>query len=92
MDDLKLYAKNEKELDSLVQTVRVFSRDIRMNFGIEKCSMLIMKRGQNTKSEGIKLPNYIVIKSLKEREGYKYFSILQIYEVQEKKKEKNSRQ
>ena len=25
MDDLKLYSKNEKELDSLIQTVRVFS-------------------------------------------------------------------
>ena len=33
MDDLKLYAKNEKELDSLVQTVRVFSNDIGMQFG-----------------------------------------------------------
>ena len=30
MDDLKLYAKNEKELDSLVQTVRVFSNGIGM--------------------------------------------------------------
>ena len=46
MDDLKLYAKNEKELDSLVQTVRLFSKDIGMDFGIEKCSMLIMKRGK----------------------------------------------
>ena len=35
MDDLKLYAKNEKELDLLVQTVRLFSKDIGMDFGIE---------------------------------------------------------
>ena len=27
MDDLKLYNRSEKELDSLVQTVRVFSKD-----------------------------------------------------------------
>ena len=35
MDDLKLYSRSEKGLDS-VQTVRVFSEDIRMEFGIEK--------------------------------------------------------
>ena len=27
MDDFKLYSKNEKELDSLIQTVRLFSPD-----------------------------------------------------------------
>ena len=36
MDDLKLFAKNEKEIDSLVQTVRIFSDDIGMKFGLEK--------------------------------------------------------
>ena len=30
MDDLKLYSRSEKRLDSLVQTVRVFSEDIGM--------------------------------------------------------------
>ena len=84
MDDLKLYAKNEKELDSLMQTVRVFSKDIGMDFGIEKSSMLIMKRGKKAKSDEITLPDNIVIKSLKEGEGYKYLGILQIDEVQEK--------
>ena len=31
-DDLKLYASNEKSLESLIQTVRVFSNDIGMGF------------------------------------------------------------
>ena len=86
MDDLKLYAKNEKELDSLIQQVRVFSKDMGMDFGIEKCSMLVMKRGKKTKSGGIMLPDDTVIKSLKEGEGYKYLGILQVDEVQEKEK------
>ena len=30
--DLKLYTRNEKGLDSLVQTVRVFSEDIGMEY------------------------------------------------------------
>ena len=42
MDGFKLYSRNEKALDSLVQTVRVFSEDMVMKFVIEKCAMLVM--------------------------------------------------
>ena len=56
MDDLKLYSRNEKGLDSTIQTVRLFSKDIRMEFGIEKCAMLVMERGKIVKSVGIELP------------------------------------
>ena len=44
MDDLKLHSRSEKGLDSLVQTV--FSEDIGMEFGIEKCAMLVMEIGK----------------------------------------------
>ena len=44
MDNLKLYSQSEEELDSLVQTVRVFSEDIGMEFGIEKCATLVMEK------------------------------------------------
>ena len=44
MDDLKLYSQSKKGLDSLVQTVRVFNEDIGMEFGIEKCAMLVMEK------------------------------------------------
>ena len=77
MDDLKLYAMNEKGVDSLIQTVRVFSEDIRMEFGIEKCAVLVMKRGKVVKSEGIKLPDYKTIQGLKDGDGYKYLGILE---------------
>ena len=66
MDDLKLYSKSEKALDSLIQTVRIFSTDIGMQFGIDKCAMLVMKKGKIVKSDGIQLPNDKVIKSLEE--------------------------
>ena len=35
MDNLKLHAKDKKELDSLIQTVRVFSKDIGIDFEID---------------------------------------------------------
>ena len=66
MDDLKLFAKNENGIDSLVQTVRVFSEDIGMEFGTDKCALLVIKRGKKVTSEGIELPNNEEIKSLKE--------------------------
>ena len=36
-----IYSRSEKELDSLVQTVRVFSEDVGIEFGIEKCAVLV---------------------------------------------------
>ena len=43
MDDLKLFAKNEEQIDTLVRTVHVFSSDIGMEFGMKKCGMLTLK-------------------------------------------------
>ena len=55
MDDLKFYSQSEKGLGSLVQAVRVFSEDIGMEFGTEKCAMLVMEKGKIVKSVGIEL-------------------------------------
>ena len=76
VDNLKLNCQSEKVLDSLVQTVRVFSKYIGMEFGIEKCAMIVMEKGKIVKSVGIELPNGKVIKSLQEGESYKYLGIL----------------
>ena len=37
MDDIKLFAKKEKELETLIHAVRILSQDIGVAFGIEKC-------------------------------------------------------
>ena len=57
MDDLKLYSQNEKGLDSLVQTVRVFSEDIGMEFGIENCAILVTEKGKILMLVDIELPD-----------------------------------
>jgi len=36
MDDLKLIAISEKEVQKQIQTVKTFSDDINMEFGLEK--------------------------------------------------------
>ena len=50
MDDLKLFAKNEDQINNLVNTVRIFSEDMRTEFGLPNCGVLIMKRGKVVKS------------------------------------------
>ena len=89
MDDLKLYSPSEKGLDSLVQTVRVFSEDIGIEFGKEKCAMLVMEKGKIVKSLGIELPDGKVIKSLQEGESYKYLGILEADKFLEEKMKLN---
>ena len=56
MDDLKLYGKSENQVNTLLQSVRVVSEDIRNKFRIEKCAVLVTKRGRLVKSEGIVIP------------------------------------
>ena len=48
MDDLKLFGKDGHEIESLVNTVCVFSAFIGMEFGLKKCSMLVLKKGKVT--------------------------------------------
>ena len=81
MDDIKLYAKSESGLDALVQSVRVISNDIGMEFGVEKCAMLVIKRGKVVKSYGIDLPNNETIKSIHEENGYKYLGVMEANQV-----------
>ena len=77
MDDIKLFAKDEKELETLIHTVRIYSRDIGMEFGIEKCAMLVMKSGKRHITDGMEPPNQDKIRTLGENETYKYLGILE---------------
>ncbi|XP_072176148.1 uncharacterized protein [Diadema setosum] len=81
MDDLKLFCKDEKQCDKLVQTVRLVSKDIGMDFGINKCATLVMKRGRRVKSAGIPLPDGRILQSLEEGENYKYLGVLESDDV-----------
>ena len=75
MNDIRLFAKNEKELETLIHRVRIYSQDIGMKFGIEKCAMLVMKRGKWQLTDGMELSHKDKIKTLAENETYKYLGI-----------------
>ena len=57
MDDVMVFAKNEEELETLMQAVRINRHYIEREFGIEKCAMFIMKYGKRETAEGIELQN-----------------------------------
>lgn len=80
MDDLKLFGRTEREIDSMVETVRLCSSDIGMEFGISKCSVLTMKRGKRALCQGIELPNGDVM-SDPDEDGYKYLGILELDDI-----------
>ncbi len=56
MDDIKLYARNERDIDSLIHLTRLYSNNIGMSFGLDICGWIISKGGQVISAEGIELP------------------------------------
>ena len=55
----------------------MYWQDIGMEFGIEKCAMLIMKSWKRHMTEGMELPNQEKIRMFKEKQMYKYLGILE---------------
>ncbi|XP_068237161.1 uncharacterized protein [Palaemon carinicauda] len=76
MDDIMLYDKSFKEIDTLVQTVKIVSGDIRMEFGIEKCDLVNIKKDKMTRTQGKSLPDGSNIKQIEET-GHKYLRIIE---------------
>ena len=78
MDDIKLFAKNEKELETLIYAVRIYSQVIAIECDIEKCAILVMKSNKKKQlTDGMELPNPDKIRTLGEKETYKYVGILE---------------
>ena len=67
MDNIKLFAKNERELETLIHAVRIYSQYIGMKFGIEKCAMLVMKSDKRHMTDGMELSNHDIIRTLEEK-------------------------
>ena len=51
IDDIKLFARSEKELKTLIRTLWIYSEYTGMEFGIENSVMLIIKSEKKTSNE-----------------------------------------
>jgi len=71
MDDNKLYARSDRQLQSLVNTVERMADDVGLTFGLPKCATLTIHRGraQTTAEESSRIN---MIEPLKEGDTYRY--------------------
>jgi len=77
IDDLKLYGRMLSEIESLLHTVEIFSTDIQMSFGVNKCSYIGLKRRKVCSVQDIEMCNGESIRSLTPESAYKYLGILE---------------
>ena len=81
MDDMKLFGRLSVEIDKLVSTVCLVRADMRMEFGITKSGVLVLKKGKVVDSDDVQLPNGERMQSVEEK-GYKYLGILEADDLQ----------
>ena len=78
MDDLKLIAKSDEELQKLIQTVKTFSDDIHMEFRLEKYAKFAFKRGKLVHWKNLVID---INREIQELEQEKTYSTLGLREV-----------
>ena len=89
---MKLLGANEDDLNNEMKIVQTISKDINMNFGLEKCARIRLKRGSVQSKMHIESTFENNIKELDLRQAYKYLGIEESFDLQyknEKEKLKN---
>ena len=74
-DDLEIYEKNKDDLEGLLSTVKRFSDDIGMQFGLEKCSKYAFKKGSEINSKEMTLDINTENTALEHNKTYEYLGI-----------------
>ena len=86
IDDLKVYAKDEIEMERCKTVIQEFSNDIMMEFGLDKCAVIHMKKGEVVNS-----PLINDIPLLTGDENYKYLGIIQADNILHDKVKENTK-
>jgi hypothetical protein len=53
MDDLPLIGETEEELQKHMKVVRIFTDDFHMEFGLDKCAKIVLKKGKLVQSQNL---------------------------------------
>ena len=75
MDDLKLYSSNDNQLRALLETTQIFSNDIGMSFGLEKCAKISTVRGKVKNRDNITLSSEEETRELNNQKFYRYLGV-----------------
>ena len=76
MGDLKWYGGTQSDIDNLIHTVNTITENVGTRFGIDKCDVLVMLRGKESKCKRITIESEEVIGKINVY-GYKYLGILE---------------
>ena len=76
IDDLKMYAKNKNELKRCIELVEMFSKDINMKLGIDKCGIINVTKGKMNEEEFKS-----EIPTITNDNSYKYLGICETSEI-----------
>ena len=76
-DDIKVFAENEKDIETLIQTMRIYNQDIGIEFDIKKCHMPVMKGVQIV--AGTEWQNKVCIRAHGEKETYRSLGTLKTW-------------
>ena len=72
IDDLKVYSNDEEEMERCKNLIQEFSKDIGMEFGLDKCATIHLKKGEVKNS-----PLIEEIPQMTCDDRYKYLGVLQ---------------
>jgi hypothetical protein len=75
MDDIKLYASTKTQLDKLIEIVSIFTHDIGMKFGLDKCKTLSIVKGKINNVADTREEHFF--DQLEENEYYEYLGLKQ---------------
>ena len=75
MDDLKLFAEDERGIERLIEVVHAFSRDIGMKFGLDKCAKCTIRKGVKARGDRIEIEEGKFVEDLDIDADYKYLGI-----------------
>ena len=75
MDNLKAYAKNDEQLNKLLDIIKIFNDNITIEFGLDKCAKTTFIKGKWTKTSNIVLNQDTAVKELDQEGAFKYLGI-----------------
>ena len=79
IDDLKVYARSDTEMQQCKELIEGFSKDVSMEFGLSKCAVIHTRKGKVVKSNVV--TDIPILDENGETTGYKYLGVLQAERV-----------
>lgn len=77
IDDFKLYTSSTQQLQNMLHSVKIFSDDIKMSFGLDKCRVINIQRGKMINDTD----GTFIFQTMEEDDVYKYLGIMQSRDI-----------